>query len=336
MTGSTPSVSSDFRPPLVALAPMAGVTDLPFRRQAQGFGASYCVSEMVASDQLALARPDVVRRAAGAGVMAPLVIQLAGREPHWLARGAALAEAAGADVIDINMGCPAKMVTSGASGSALMRDPERAEDLIAATVSATKRPVTLKIRLGWNDEERNGVEIARRAERAGVKMLTVHGRTRCQFYTGRADWAAIGEIARAVSIPVIANGDINDAASARAAMKLSGACGVMVGRGAQGRPWLAPALECALRTGGEIVKPDRETILSSLLRLHADSLDFYGPALGLKVARKHIAWSIVAELGDAPDIRAVRQRLCTETDIMKIADGLRLLFETRGALREAA
>ncbi|MEZ5996986.1 MAG: tRNA-dihydrouridine synthase family protein [Hyphomonadaceae bacterium] len=223
--------------PLVSLAPMAGVTDIPFRRQVKAFGGAYCVSEMVASDQLALQRIDMVRRAAGAGVISPLVIQLAGREPRWMAEGARLAEAAGADVIDINMGCPAKSVTSGLCGSALMRDPDAALRLIEATVGATTLPVTLKMRLGWDVASMNAPGIARSAEAAGVKMIVVHGRTRNQFFAGCADWAAIAPVVDAVSIPVIANGDIGSASDARRALSLSGAAGVMIGRAAQGRPW---------------------------------------------------------------------------------------------------
>src|SRR5215470_1514230 len=178
-------------PPLVSLAPMAGVTDIPFRRQVKAFGGSYCVSEMVASEQLSRARADMVRRAAGAGIISPLVVQLAGREPHWMAEGARLAEDAGADIIDINMGCPAKSVTSGLCGSALMRDPDQALRLIEATVAAPSLPVRLKMRLGWDDSELNAADIARRAEAAGIRMLTIHGRTRQQFFRGKANWSAI-------------------------------------------------------------------------------------------------------------------------------------------------
>jgi nifR3 family TIM-barrel protein len=296
-------------PPLVSLAPMAGVTDIPFRRQVKAFGGVYCVSEMVASDALARARADMVRRAAGTGTLTPLVIQLAGREAHWMAEGAKLAEAAGADVIDINMGCPAKSVTTGLSGSALMREPDRALSLIEASVNATALPVTLKIRLGWDSASLNAAEIANRAESAGVRMIVVHGRTRCQFFGGAADWAAIGEVVRAVRIPVIANGDISNAADARRAMTLSGAAGVMVGRAAQGRPWLPAALERALRYGGEIAAPAPALLLESLLALYDDTLDFYGPRLGVRVARKHIAWTIDAVLGEAA--REERKAICT-------------------------
>lgn len=321
-----------FETPLVSLAPMAGVTDIPFRRQVKTFGGGYCVSEMVASDQLARARIDMVRRAAGAGSLSPLVIQLAGREPHWMAEGARLAEAAGADVIDINMGCPAKSVTSGLCGSALMRDPAAALALIEATVAATDLPVTLKMRLGWDHASLNAAEIARSAEAAGVRMITIHGRTRSQFFTGQADWAAIAPIVGAVSIPVIANGDIASADDARRALKLSGAAGVMIGRAAQGRPWLPGAIEHALAHGGEAQAPSRARLLVSLLALYEDTLDFYDEGLGLRIARKHIAWTIDAVLG--PSARDARKIICTLDQPQRVRDALHALFD--GAPERAA
>ncbi|MGE0740317.1 MAG: tRNA dihydrouridine synthase DusB [Hyphomonadaceae bacterium] len=310
--------------PLVALAPMAGVTDIPFRRQVKAFGGSYCVSEMVASEQLARERIDMVRRAAGAGVLSPLVVQLAGREAHWMAEGARLAEAVGADVIDINMGCPAKSVTSGLCGSALMRDPAQALRLIEATVAATKLPVTLKMRLGWDDAHLNAPEIAKSAQDAGVRMITIHGRTRKQFFTGSADWAAIAPVVQAVSIPVIANGDIASAADARRALALSGAAGVMVGRAAQGKPWLPGAIERALKHGGEAVAPPRARLLASLLALYDDTLAFYDGKLGVRVARKHIAWSIDAVFG--ANARETRKAICMLEDPQQVRDALCALF----------
>jgi tRNA-dihydrouridine synthase B len=311
--------------PLVSLAPMAGVTDIPFRLQVKAFGGRYCVSEMVASDALSRERRDMVRRAAGAGRLSPLVIQLAGREAHWMQVGAKLAEDAGARVIDINMGCPAKSVTSGASGSALMREPEHALRLIEATVSGTSLPVTLKMRLGWDSVSLNAADIAQRAEAAGVRMIVVHGRTRCQFFTGKADWSAIAPVMRAVKIPVIANGDIATAADARRAMELSGAAGVMVGRAAQGKPWLPAAIERALRTGGDEVAPDASALLDSLLDLYEETLSFYGPQLGMRVARKHIAWTIDAVFGDEARLR--RKAICTLTDPNAVRRALLDLFD---------
>lgn len=312
----------------VLLAPMAGVTDLPYRRQAQLAGAPYVVSEMVAGDQLARSRRDMVRRAAGQGVVTPLVIQLAGREPQWMALGAKLAEEAGADVIDINMGCPSKTVTNGLSGSALMRDPDHALRLIEATVGATTRPVTLKMRLGWDATSANAPEIAARAEAAGVQMIVVHGRTRCQFFRDAADWGAIRATVEAVRIPVIANGDIATAADAREALRLSGAAGVMIGRAAQGKPWHTAAIARALRNGGEATPPPAAEISEMLLRLYDDALSFYGEALGNRIARKHIAWSIETsdlDISDA-DRRATRARICQMTSPRDVKLALEQVF----------
>jgi nifR3 family TIM-barrel protein len=304
---------------------MAGVTDIPFRRQVKTFGGAYCVSEMVASEQLARERVDMARRAAGAGVISPLVVQLAGREPRWMAEGARMAEAAGADVIDINMGCPSKSVTSGLCGSALMRDPDMALRLIEATVAATGLPVTLKMRLGWDHASLNAPDIARSAHSAGVRMLTIHGRTRNQFFAGAADWAAIARVVDAVTIPVIANGDIASADDARRALSLSGAAGVMIGRAAQGRPWLPGAIEHALRHGGEAAPPARARLLASLLALYEDTLAFYQRGLGIRVARKHIAWTIDAVFGASARDR--RKAICTLEDPRRVRAALWALFD---------
>jgi nifR3 family TIM-barrel protein len=307
---------------------MAGVTDLPFRRQADRFGAPYVVSEMVASAELAKARPDVVRRAAGEGLKGPLVTQLAGRDPEWMRVGARLAEDCGADVIDINMGCPAKCVTSGQAGSALMREPDLALRLIEAVAESVATPVTVKMRLGWDETQLNAPDIARRAQSAGARMIVVHGRTRKQFYNGAADWAAIAETVAAVSIPVIANGDIRTADDARTALRLSGASGVMIGRGAQGRPWAPAALARALSHGGDMRDPPMRAILDSLLALYEDSLAFYGQHHGLKVARKHIAWSIDAFLPKMePTLRRrMRADVCMLDDPQAVREALSRLF----------
>lgn len=293
---SMPSIFSPQPPTRVLLAPMAGVTDWPFRRQAVRFGAPYVVAEMTAGAQLVEARPDAMRRIARTPGGAPLVIQLAGREAEWMARGALVAQDHGADVLDINMGCPAKQVTNGAAGSALMRDPCHALRLIEAVVRVARVPVTLKMRLGWDCASRTAPEIAKRAEAAGVSMVVIHGRTRQQFYKGAADWTAIGETVQAVNIPVIANGDITTVSDARRALTLSGAAGVMIGRAAQGRPWLPAAIAGALANGGEAVAPSRDVICASLIALFEDTLDFYGAAHGMRIARKHIASTIAAEL----------------------------------------
>lgn len=312
-------------PPLVSLAPMAGVTDIPFRRQVKAFGGRYCVSEMIACEQLARERIDMLRRAAGAGVISPLVIQLAGRDAEWMAKGARLAEDAGADVVDINMGCPSKSVVSGACGSALMRDPDHALRLIDAIVSATRLPVTLKMRLGWDETSLNAPEIAKRAESAGVRMITIHGRTRSEHFRGTASWSAIRPVVDAVSIPVVANGDIGTPEQARAALTQSGAAGVMIGRAAQGRPWLPAAIERALTQGAPFAPPPRARLLQSLLALYEDTLEFYDHGLGIRIARKHIAWMIDAEFGAAA--RETRKAICMLEDPARVREALVRLFE---------
>jgi nifR3 family TIM-barrel protein len=244
-----------------------------------------------------------------------------------MAEGARLAEAAGADVIDINMGCPSKSVVSGACGSALMRDPDHALRLVDAVVAATRLPVTLKMRLGWDEATLNAPEIAKRAETAGVRMLVVHGRTRNQHFRGRANWAAIAPVVDAVRIPVIANGDIATVQDARQALAQSNAAGVMIGRAAQGKPWLPAAIERALQRGGQAVPPSRSRLLQSLLALYEDTLAFYDHGLGLRIARKHIAWMIDAEFGAAA--RETRKAICMLEDPRLVRAALMRLFEQR-------
>jgi tRNA-dihydrouridine synthase B len=301
----------------VLLAPMSGITDAPFRRLAAGLGAGLVVSEMTASDDLALGRPISRLRCEASGV-GPHVVQLAGCEARWMREGVRVAEAAGADIIDINMGCPARHVTGGQSGSALMRDLDHALSLIEATVESAQVPVTLKMRLGWDDRSRNAPELARRAEAAGVAMITVHGRTRQQFYKGEADWGAVRAVRGAISIPLVVNGDITSFETAVAALEESGADAVMIGRGAQGAPWLPGQVGRQLSGGAAETPPSLAQQLEYLRALYDEVCRHYGLRVGLRHARKHLAWALdvasVCARAPAGKLKAWREKILTSDD----------------------
>ena len=319
-------------PGRVLTAPMTGITDLPFRRVASALGAPYVATEMVAAAELARARPDVVRRAAVGDGLPLTVIQLVGRDPGRMAEGAAMAQRAGADIIDLNYGCPAKEVTGAACGSALMRTPDLACRLMEAAVNATSRPVTVKMRLGWDDASRNAPELARRAEAIGVKAVTVHGRTRQQFYTGVADWAAIRRVRDAIKVPLVVNGDIGSLHDAEAALAASGADAVMVGRAHYGAPWLASAI-----AGAPNQQPATpQTAFEYVVAHYDDMLALYGREKGLRHARKHLGWYLDRFALEVDT--ALRTTIMTAVDPTAVITALRATFLSDGsfALEQAA
>ena len=298
----------------VLLAPMAGITDLPFRNLVASFGAGLVVSEMVASQEMVQAKPGVRERAELGYDQAGTAVQIAGRDAYWMGEAARMIEANGAAMIDINMGCPAKKVVGGLSGSALMRDLDHALRMIEAVTEAVNLPVTLKTRLGWDDDSLNASELAQRAEGAGVKRLVIHGRTRCQFYKGRADWAAIRVIKDAVTIPVFANGDICSAGDAHTALGASGADGVMIGRGAQGRPWLLQQIAHELWGAKAPDIPKGRNFTDMISEHYEAMLSFYGEELGGRVARKHLGWY----MDEACTPAALRNRVLTERNTSEV------------------
>lgn len=301
------------------MAPMSGVTDRPFRRLARRFGAGLVYSEMIASSQMIRAHADTLRMSTPCEDEFPLAVQLAGNEPEIMAEAARMNVDRGAALIDINMGCPVKKVVKGYAGSALMKDECLAGRIMEAVAKAVSVPVTVKMRLGWDADHHNAPSLARIAENSGMRMVTVHGRSRCQMYTGTADWTAVRPVKEAVSIPVTVNGDIVDAGSALAALQQSGADAVMIGRGAQGRPWLVGQIGALLRHGTAPGEPTVTERLDILLEHFESILEHYGRDKGLRVARKHVAWGVHG-LAGAKEFRDTFQTEdCADTARRKIS-----------------
>ena len=301
----------------VFLAPMSGVSDMPFRRLVKGFGAGLVISEMIASKAMIHASQKTMKMATNCAEEHPMSVQLAGFEPDVMAEAARLNQDRGAAIIDINMGCPVKKVTNGHAGSALMREEKLAGEILSAVVEAVDLPVTLKMRTGWDDSNRNAPKLARIAEDAGIKMIAVHGRTRCQFYNGRADWNFIQSVKNAVSLPVIGNGDVVTVEDAQELLNASGADGVMIGRGTYGRPWFPKQVDHYLKTGQKLADPPLAEQMQIVLRHYEDMLEHYGAHRGVRIARKHLAWYSKGLPGSA-EYRATINQLA-EPDQVKAA-----------------
>lgn len=321
----------------VLLAPMSGISDLPFRRLVKRFGAGLVVSEMIASESLARGHKTTLAMAQTESDEQPAAVQLAGCDPAIMAEAARVNEGNGAAIIDINMGCPVKKVVNGHAGSALMRDEAKALAIIEAVVKAVAIPVTLKMRLGWDWDTLNAPSLAKKAEGAGVQMITVHGRTRMQFYTGRADWTQVRATVSAVSVPVVVNGDIQSLADVRTALDQSGAAGVMIGRGCCGRPWFAGQVAAYLARGEILPDPELSDKLM-ILKEHFDSLlGHYGIEQGMRIARKHLAWYGEALVGETdPALSDFRAIVNSATQPETVLAAMAALFATASAGRTAA
>ena len=287
----------------VLLAPMSGVTDLPFRKLVKGFGAPLVISEMIASRAMILQTRESLKKCQKDASQYPMSVQLAGCEPDVMAEAARLNEEMGADIIDINFGCPVKKVVNGFAGSALMKDEELATRIMEAVVKAVKIPVTMKMRLGWNSENLNAPSLAKKAQDVGIKMLTVHGRTRCQMYNGKANWHEIANVKNAVEIPVIANGDIKNAEDAKLALNYSGADGVMIGRACYGKPWLIAQISAQLSGKKNVETPSLLEQKNIVLEHFTQMIEHYGAQVGISLAKKHIGWYSSGLAGSA-DFRA--------------------------------
>lgn len=298
----------------VILAPMSGVTDAPFRRLVKNFGAALVVSEMLASKAMILKRKESIKKAGCEPEQFPMAVQLAGCEPDVMAEAAKLNEATGASIIDINYGCPVKKVVNGHAGSAMMRDEKKAAEVLEATVKAVKIPVTLKMRTGWDDENRNAPNLAKIAEECGIKMITIHGRTRCQFYKGKSDWSFIKKVKEAVSIPVVANGDIVSIEAAERCLKESNADGVMIGRGSYGKPWFVNQIAHFLKTGEKLKAPELSEQMDIILSHYEEMMLHYGMETGVRMARKHLGWYSTG----LPDSAEFRHNAMRQSDPQKV------------------